>query len=174
MHSITKDLCDRIPPLIWASTSQSKPSFRTHTYAVCTNVSDYVCDVLLYEIENWLWGWELASRFADLVAHGCSLLLTFRESSASSSGTELDGEGVADLLPGGDGELLLPLLTGFPHNPSWVFRCDFFTAASEPWWWPMLDWHLDLRTSRWGWPYLDSESTICCIWFQKMQKIFQL
>lgn len=52
---------------------------------------------------------------------------TFNDSSVSSSCTELDGEGVADLLPGGDGELWVML---FPLKPSCALSCDWLIVDS--------------------------------------------
>lgn len=44
------------------------------------------------------------------------VFFTLSPSSFSSSCAELEGDGVADLLPGGEGELWV---TEFPLSPSW-------------------------------------------------------
>ena len=81
---------------------------------------------------------------------------TLEASSPSSSCTELDGEGVADLLPGGDGELwgMLPPPT---LSPSWALSCDWLMVVS----WPCgiipgcclrsAGWALGLMAAIWGW-----------------------
>lgn len=54
-------------------------------------------------------------------AHTQKFFFTLSVSSFSSSCAELDGDGVADILPGGEGELWV---TEFPLIASWVWLMD--------------------------------------------------
>lgn len=85
--------------------------------------------------------------------------LTRSPSSFSSSWAELEGDGVADLLPGGEGELWV---MEFPLTPSW----DWLMVDN---WlcWLMPDWLLGPSAASIGcWLLVNRESelTICCIW----------
>lgn len=105
--------------------------------------------------------------------------LTLSPSSFSSSWAELEGDGVADLLPGGEGELWV---TEFPLTPSW----DWLMVDN---WlcWLMPDWLLGPSAASIGcWLLVKraSELTICCIcakktrervgWWMKANIWFQL
>lgn len=86
------------------------------------------------------------------------VFFTLSPSSFSSSCAELEGDGVADLLPGGEGELWV---TELPFGPRW----DWWTVDS---WlcWLMPDWFLGPRAASIGcWLLVNRESefTICCI-----------
>lgn len=84
---------------------------------------------------------------------------TLSPSSLSSSWAELGGDGVVDLLPGGEGELWVE---GFPFSPSW----DWLIVDS--WFcWLTPDWLLGPSAALIGcWLLVNRESefTICCIW----------
>lgn len=90
--------------------------------------------------------------------HVSFFVFTRSPSSFSSSCVELEGDGVADLLPGGDGELWA---TELPLIPS----CDWLMVGN---WlcWPMPDWFLGPSAASIGcWLLVNRESelTICCI-----------
>lgn len=99
---------------------------------------------------------------------------TLEVSSPSSSCTELDGEGVADLLPGGDGELWGTLLPPI-FNPSWALSCDWLMVVS----WPCCSipgcclmsagWPLGRMAAIWGWElyWAPSGFRISCIYRKK-------
>lgn len=92
----------------------------------------------------------------------CLCVVTLSPSSLSSSCAELEGDGVADLLPGGEGELWV---AEFPLSPSW----DWLMV--DNWFcWLMPDWLLGPSAASIGcWLLVNRESefTICCICVNK-------
>lgn len=92
-----------------------------------------------------------------LIVYVC-VIFTLSPSSLSSSCAELEGDGVADLLPGGEGELWV---TEFPFSPSWDwFMVDNWLGGFMP------DWLLGPSAASIGcWLLVkrESEFTICCI-----------
>jgi len=96
------------------------------------------------------------------------VVFTLSPSSLSSSCAELEGDGVADLLPGGEGELWV---TEFPLRPS----CDWLMVDN---WlcWLMPDWLLGPRAASMGcWLLVNRESefTICCICAETIMRVSQ-
>lgn len=104
----------------------------------------------------------LHSHMTAKMVHDTVMFLfyfTLSPSSLSSSWAELGGEGVADLLPGGEGELWVAEL---PFSPSWGW------LIVDKWFcWLMPDWLLGPSAASIGcWLLVKrvSEFTICCIW----------
>lgn len=89
--------------------------------------------------------------------------LTLLDSSASSSFIELDGEGVADLLAGGEGEVCGKLVPP-KFRPSCALSCDWLMVVSWegariPEWAASVIWTIDLIISEWSWRYWAT-----CVW----------
>lgn len=137
----------------------------THTCSIIKN-GGYMshCSQLIEILWNdshrqrFLCFWGVCVRFV-LCGFFCCFFFTLSPSSLSSSWAELGGDGVVDLLPGGEGELWV---AGFPFIPSW----DWLIVDS--WFcWLRPDWLLGPSAALIGcWLLVNRESefTICCIW----------
>lgn len=95
--------------------------------------------------------------------------LTLLDSSASSSLIELEGEGVADLLAGGEGEVWGRLAPP-KFNPNWVLSWDWLMVVS----WvggiipvraASVIWTMDLIIKEGSWRYWDT-----CVWLWSWHK----